>query len=183
MAGCLLLWPPPSPTKGRNLFITQWTLRISHPTTNWTTTQKGKPWSFRPQLTIFNMEMETNWKRLEPMTRKTLHCQKCIPIGHVGPGFFWLVWYHKLDMRWLERWHIGHLIHNNTPKGVVFEGQIIRCQSKLMGKLSTCYLNGEGLLNYKRLIHANSLIMACSKKCRQGSRLTQTNGKKFHMLP
>lgn len=41
-----------------------------------------------PQLTLFNMEMETHKKHLEPKTRKTLHCQTCIPIGYVGPGFF-----------------------------------------------------------------------------------------------
>lgn len=88
MAGCLLLWPPPSPTKGRNLFITQWTLRISHPTTNWTTTQKGKPWSFRPQLTIFNMEMETHKKTLRTNDKENFTLPKVYTYRSCGSRFF-----------------------------------------------------------------------------------------------
>jgi hypothetical protein len=40
-----------------------------------------------PQFIIFNTEMETHKRRLEPKTMKTLHCQKCLHIGYVGPSF------------------------------------------------------------------------------------------------
>lgn len=87
IAWCLLLHPPHSPTKGiyslvnepleyHNLqLIGQLPKMVSHG-------------PLGPQLTIFNMEMETHKRHLEPKTRKTLHCQKCIHIGYVGPGFF-----------------------------------------------------------------------------------------------